>query len=133
MNKKILSIILCIACILSMTIMANASWTTLTKVSFQSGKNYNTGAPNTTKQDDDKLYSAFYCEDRTSWSIPKIAVVLTDSSHTVKSAWVSLRNDSTIKALSTAEAGNVCNVCIDGSVNQLGTDTAKLKYDVDYK
>lgn len=131
MKKKILSSIICVVILFSMSIVANAAWTSVTRIQYKSDYNYPgfSGAPWTRKNDSNCLNNAISATNRTSWTVPKAGIC--DTTNTPMTTLNSVLSDPII-LMSYAEAGKLYSVIIYGSPSQSGTDYIDVKYNLDY-
>lgn len=131
MKKKLSSALLCVCLIVSVSFAANAVWTSSYKASYKKGNNYSefTGIPNSQKRSNAYLNNAIEPRDKTSWTTPRLGIV--DTSKTGMTT-INSYYTGTIVLASYATAGGYYNVVINGSANQLGTDTMSVRYNLDY-
>ena len=131
MKKKIIGMLLCACILISMSIVANAEWTSTYTAKYKKNDNYSsfTGIPNAKKQNSSYLNNAIEPSNKTSWTTPKLGVVDTDN---IGMTTLNSYYTGTIVLLSYATVGNYYNLNIYGSPNQLGTDTMNVRYNLDY-
>lgn len=128
MKQKIICAILSLCIIGTISLSANAAYTSLTQVSYKKGNNYSTGAPDATKTSS-SIYNRMLGKNKTSWTNPKSAVV-EKTTHTDMTGLYNI-SSSGVRVPSMAEQNKVYNVNIQGAATQLGTDKMDFQYDVD--
>lgn len=103
MRKKLLSLSICALILLSMTVVAHASWTSTRTAKYKSGYNYpvSSGLQYATKATS-ATGNAILTYDLTSWTLPKAGII--DDGNTSVTAIHTVKNSSTIAICMTSMA-----------------------------
>lgn len=132
MKKRIISSIICALVLLTMTIVANASWTNSATAYYRSGYTYppDTKVPYATKMTS-SLGNQILSYNKSSWTAPKIGIA--DDKKAAMTVLSTTRNSSTeaLWMTSMARPGNQYSVVIYGSTIQVGTDTMTVRFNLD--
>lgn len=132
MRKKLLSLSICVLILLSMTVVAHASWTSTCTAKYKKDYNYPdySGVKYATKATS-STGNAILTYDLTSWTLPKAGIV--DEDYTSVTVIHPVNNSSTVAICMTSMAmpGEKYSVVIVGAAAQIGVDTMKVSFDLD--
>ena len=132
MRKKLLSLSICALILLSMTVVAHASWTSTYTAKYSSGENLpdESKLPYVRKTTSD-TGNAILTYDLTSWTLPKAGIIGYDGIMVTVIHPVNNSRTNPICMTSTARPGENYSVYILGALTQSGVDTMKVSFDLD--
>lgn len=132
MKKKSIQIFLCLLLVVIMSYTANAAYTSAQTASYTSGYNFpeHNGLSYQTKQTS-SLGNNILSYNKTSWTTPKVGTC--NRLHVYMTVLSPSKNSSTtpVCLTSMAECGQQYSVVIYGSGAQAGTDTMRVRFDLD--